>query len=77
MYATKRIEKECSPDLMARFREEWYATRTYKALALRKRREESTLEDYKRPGGSQYFQKPLQVRKAIRKTQATQRLDGF
>ena len=62
--------------LMSRFREEWYATRRYKALTRRKDRTEIIAEGDSRARRSQYLSQSLPVRKAIHKAQ-TARLDGF
>ena len=64
------------PNIMARFREEWYASRTYKALARGARSPKGTPPADWRPRGSQYVQKSLSVRKAYRKASQA-RLDGF
>ncbi len=62
---------------MARFREEWYATRRYKALARREEGQKSDPEPDPWQSRLEYLHKPLQVRKAIKKNQATERMNGF
>ncbi len=52
---------------MTRFREDWYATRTYKALAAGATHKSDTLAADIRARRAQYFQKSLQGRKAIKK----------
>ncbi len=54
---------------MTRFREEIYAAAWYKA-AVRKSRAVADFQGDAGARGSQYFQKSLSVRKAIRKAQA-------
>jgi len=58
---------------MTRFREEVYAARWYKALVRRTNRAEAASEANSGASRSQYFQKPLSVRKAIEKGKKAQR----
>ncbi len=53
------------PNLMTRFREEWYATRRYKALARRTESAKPDPERDERESRRFYFQKPLKVRQAV------------
>ncbi len=62
---------------MTRFREEWYATRRYKALARRNASPCLPVEKVETAARALYFQKPRAVRKAIDKAQAQKRLSGF
>ena len=61
---------------MSRFREEYYATRSYKAFVRRAGNPKAAAEADERARRAKYFKKSLSVRKAI--DQATQaRLSGF
>jgi len=57
---------------MTRFREEHYATRAHKAFTRGKRDSAAAAKADRGTRRTQYFQKPLSVRKAIRAAQATQ-----
>jgi len=63
---------------MTRFREEVYAARWYKALARREGRPQAAPDADTWASRAQHVQKPLSLRKKIRKAQTAQsRLDGF
>jgi len=69
--------KECSPDIMSRFREEQYESRAYKAFIARgKVNPGRDLAGNARESRAKYFKNSPEARKAINKaTQA--RLNGI
>ena len=68
-YASKRSEERCPPDILASYREEVYATRSYKAFIRRKSRTADPVEADERARRALYFQKSLSGFKAAQAAQ--------